>query len=64
MNVKRKTVTMQFGEFGKASVRKLRDSMFDAEDFDGQSYFTEDEVQIVFSGNQQVPVWEARALAD
>lgn len=64
MNVKRKTVTIQFGEFGKAPVRKLRDSMFDAEDFDGQSCFTEDAIQIVFSGNQQVPVWEARALAD
>lgn len=44
MKVKCKTVTMQFGKFGKASVRKLRDSMFDAENFDGQSCFSEVEI--------------------
>lgn len=64
MNLKCKPISIQFGEYGETSIRKLRDSMPHAKDINNKSCFIETEVQIVFSVNMQITVWQTRFVAD
>ena len=64
MNHRCNPISIQFGEYGKASIRKLRDSVPHAKDIDNQSCLTKTEVQVVFAVNMQVAVWQTRFVAD
>lgn len=55
---------MQFGEFSKASVRKLRDPMPNAKNISNESCFSQNEIQRVFSRDMQIPVRQTRFIAD
>jgi hypothetical protein len=64
MSPKGKLLLIKFGEFGEASVRKLRDSMPDAQNFSSESRIYEEQVQITVAINKQIAVWTPRFAAD